>query len=133
MKTFLRNIVVNFLALFLAARITGGVVYNDNYLVLIWAAIFLTLLNLLIKPILNMLLMPINMVTLGAFRWVVNVVVLFLVMVIVSDFKIIGFVFPGLTFAGFVVPKIAFTFFWALILISLAIELLTGLINWVFN
>ncbi|MGI5826056.1 MAG: phage holin family protein, partial [Patescibacteria group bacterium] len=56
MKTFLRNIVVNFLALFLAARITGGVVYNDNYLVLIWAAIFLTLLNLLIKPILNMLL-----------------------------------------------------------------------------
>lgn len=133
MKTFLRNIVVNFLALFLAARITGGVVYNDNYLVLIWAAIFLTLLNLLIKPILNMLLMPINMVTLGAFRWVVNVVVLFLVMVIVSDFKIIGFVFPGLTFAGFVVPQIAFTFFWALILISLAIELLTGLINWVFN
>lgn len=133
MKNFLRSTVINFLALFLAARVTGAVIYDENYLVLVWAALFLTILNLLIKPILNLLLSPINFLTIGAFKWVVNSIVLFLVMIIVSDFKIVGFVFPGLTFAGFVVPRINFTFFWALILISLAIELFVGLINWVFD
>ncbi len=133
MKRFLRHIITNFLALFLAARITGGIVYDQNYLVLIWAAVFLTVLNLLIKPLLNLLLMPINLITLGAFKWIVNVVVLFLVMIIVSDFKVVGFVFPGLTFAGFVIPQITFTFFWALILVSFTIEILVSLVNWVFE
>jgi putative membrane protein len=133
MKGFLRNIFLNFLTLLLIAKLSGAVDFKENYLVLFWAALFLTLLNLLIKPLLNLLLMPINLLTLGAFRWVVNVMVLLLVVVFVTDFKIVGFAFPGANFAGFVVPAITLTFFWALILVSFLIEIISGFLNWILS
>jgi putative membrane protein len=133
MKGILRNIFLNFLTLLLIAKLIGAVTFKENYLVLLWAAFFLTLLNFLVKPLLNLLLMPINLLTLGAFRWVVNVLVLLMVVILVSDFKIIGFSFPGANFAGFVIPPIILTFFWALILVSFLIEILSSLLNWILS
>ncbi|HUW24760.1 MAG TPA: phage holin family protein [Patescibacteria group bacterium] len=133
MKGFLRNIFFNFLTLFLIAKLIGAISFKENYLVLFWSAFFLTLLNLLVKPLLNLLLMPINLLTLGAFRWVVNVLVLLLVVIFVTDFKIVGFSFPGASFVGFVIPAISLTFFWALILVSFLIEVISNFLNWVLG
>lgn len=133
MRNFLKNIFINFLTLFLIAKLTGAVDFSENYLVLIWSAFFLTLLNLLVKPVLNLLLMPINLLTLGAFRWVINAIVLLLVTIIVTNFKIKGFIFPGFSLAGFIVPKVTFPFFWALILVSFLIEITNAGINWLLG
>lgn len=133
MKSFLRNIFINFLTLLLISNLTKAINYSENYLVLIWAAFFLTLLNLLVKPILNLLLMPINLLTMGAFRWVINAIVIFLVTIIVIDFRIHGFTSPGFSFSGFIVPKIVFPFFWTLILVSFLIEILNQAINWLLS
>lgn len=133
MKGFLRNIFINFLTLLLIAKLTQAVNFSENYLVLVWSAFFLTILNLLVKPLLNLLLMPINLLTLGAFRWVINVVVLLMVTVIVTDFKIVGFTFPGGTFSGFVIPKMVFPFFWSLFLVSFLLEVVGMAINWLLR
>jgi len=133
MRSFLRNIFINFLTLLLIAKLTGAIDFSENYLVLIWAAFFLTLLNLLVKPILNLLLMPINLLTLGAFRWVINAIVLLLVTLIVKAFVIKGFVFPGFTFSGFIVPQVSFSFFWALFLVSFLVEIARFVIFWLLG
>ena len=133
MKAFIRNIFVNFFCLFLIAKLFSAISYSDNFVTLFWAAACLTAFNLLIKPILNLLLMPINLLTLGAFRWIVNVVVLFLVTLFVTNFKITNFSFSGLTISGFVIPQIHFTFFWSLVLVSFLIEALNAFLNWIFK
>lgn len=133
MKSFFKSIFLNFLTLLLISKLIGGISFKENYLVLFWAALFLTLLNLLVKPLLNLLLMPINLLTLGAFRWVVNVLVLLLVVFFVTDFKIIGFSFLGASFAGFVVPAISLSFFWALVLVSFLIEIILSILNWILG
>lgn len=133
MRTFLRNIFINFLTLLLIAKLTGAIDFSENYFVLIWSAFFLTLLNLLVKPILNLLLMPINLLTLGAFRWVINAIVVLLVTIIITSFKIKSFIFPGFSLAGFIVPKVTFPFFWALILVSFLIEIINAGINWLLG
>ncbi|PIV00516.1 hypothetical protein COS54_02885 [Candidatus Shapirobacteria bacterium CG03_land_8_20_14_0_80_39_12] len=133
MRSFLRNIFINFLTLLLIAKLTGAIDFSENYLVLIWAAFFLTLLNLLVKPILNLLLMPINLLTLGAFRWVINAIVLLLVTLIVKAFVIKGFVFPGFTFSGFIVPQVSFSFLWALFLVSFLVEIARFVIFWLLG
>ncbi|MCL5090645.1 MAG: phage holin family protein [Patescibacteria group bacterium] len=133
MKNFLRRIFLNFLSLWLIGNITQSVNYNGNLLVLFWASLFLTIFNLLIKPILNLLLMPINLITLGAFRWVINVLVLLAVLIAVEGFKVVGFTFTGFTIAGFVVPKITLSFFWALVLVSFMIEIFNGIFGWLFE
>lgn len=130
MKKFLRTIIVNFFSLFLISKFIGGINYSDNLLVLFWAAFFLSVLNLLVKPILNILMTPINFLSLGAFRWVINIIILFLVTIFVPEFKIVGFTFPGFSFAGFSVPAIRLAFFWSLFLISFMLELIPGVITW---
>lgn len=133
MRSILRNVLLNFLSLFIIARITAGINYRDNLLTLFWAAILLFLLNLIVKPVLNLLLMPINLITMGAFRWVINVIVLLLVTLLVPGFSIVKFTFPGLALSGFVIPSLTFTFFWALVLVSFLQEILVSFINWIFS
>lgn len=133
MRSLLRNISINFIAIFLVSKITAAISFSENLVILFWAALSLTILNMVVKPVLNLLLTPINLITLGAFRWVVNVIVLFFVSILISEFVISEFTFEGLTFAGFVIPQIRFTFFWALVLVSFLIEILSASVSWVFN
>ncbi len=133
MKKILRSIIINFFSLFLISKFLGAINYSDNLLILFWSALLLALLNLLVKPILNILLTPINFLTLGAFRWIINLIILFTVTIFISEFKIVGFVFPGFTYLGFTVPTIKVTFFWALFLVSFLLELLPALIYWLIK
>lgn len=133
MKGFFRTILVNFLSLLVIAKTLGAISYSESFLVLFWASVTLTLFNLLVKPLLNLLLMPINLLTLGAFKWVVNAIVLFLVTMFVEGFKILDFTFPGISFAGFIIPTLPIPFFWSLILISFCLEVISGFIFWIFK
>jgi putative membrane protein len=56
-----------------------------------WAAIVLSLVNIFIRPILMLLTLPINFLTLGLFTLVINALMLLLVSSIVSGFLIAGF------------------------------------------
>lgn len=133
MKHLLKLVFVNFLTLLFISKICSSIYFFDNFLVLFWAAVTLTLLNLLVKPVLNILLMPINFLTLGGFRWIINFIVLFLVTLIVPEFKISAFVINGFSFAGFSVPTINLSFLLALFLVSFLIEMFSGIIFWLFK
>ncbi len=130
MRSLLRRTIVNFLSLYLIARILGAISYSEDFLILFWAAIFLTLFNFLVKPVLNLFLMPINTLTLGAFSWVTNVIILFLVTLFVGEFKILVFASPGFSYSGFIIPSIHLTLFWSFILVSFLIELFNSILNW---
>lgn len=129
----MRTILINFFTLFLIAKFVGGVEFSDNFIILFWAALFLTGLNLLVKPLLNMILMPINLITLGAFRWVTNLIVLLLVTLFVAGFKILPVNFPGFAYGGFSLPSFHLTFFWALFLVSFLVEIISGGIYWLIK
>lgn len=133
MKSILRNIFINLISLFVVSKTLGGITFSDNLSVLFWAALCLSLFNLIVKPILNLLLMPINLLTLGAFRWVINVIVLYLVTLFVPGFSIGGIAFPGLAVSGFIIPAINLSFFWSLILLSFVIEIATGFFAWLLK
>jgi putative membrane protein len=87
----LLNILVSGLAVFISAYILPGVhIANNNFITAILVAIVLGVLNAILKPILLLLTLPINIVTLGLFTLVVNAVIILLVTQIVPDFKVDG-------------------------------------------
>ena len=92
-KKYLRSFVFNLVALWMAVEIIGGVAYDGGYRTLLLAAVALTLVNLFVKPLIKLLFLPVNLLTMGAFRWVINVIALYLVTMVVPQFKIIGFAF----------------------------------------
>lgn len=81
---------VNALALVITSYIVPGFRISDFPTALL-AAVVIGLLNIFIKPILLLLTLPINLLTLGLFTFVVNALLLMLASRIVPQMMVDGF------------------------------------------
>jgi putative membrane protein len=85
----LLNILLSGLAVFVSSRIIPGVMI-DGFGTSIVVAIILAVVNAFIKPILFILTLPINILTLGLFSLVINALMVLLVNAIVPGFEVSG-------------------------------------------
>lgn len=67
-----------------------------NWTALLLASLVMVLLNAVVKPVLKLLFLPINIVTLGFFSVVINVFILWLVTYLVPGFEINNTVLLGI-------------------------------------
>ncbi len=130
MKRYLRLFLVNIFSLWLAAKIISGISFGNNNQTIFVAALALTLIDLLVKPIIKLLLLPINLLTLGTFQWLANVLALYLTTIVVPDFSISGFFFPGFDYKGFIIPAMSLSLIWAFIITSLVMSLISSFLIW---
>jgi putative membrane protein len=92
MTNIVIRFVINAIALWVASAIIGGVSVSGtlgDWLVLL--GVF-GLVNALIKPILKLLTLPINVMTLGLFTLVINAFLFWLTSVLVSALKVDGII-----------------------------------------
>ena len=81
--------IVGAIALFVAAKFVPGIdISIEGALV---GSIVLALLNLLVKPIISILTLPINIITLGLFSIVVNAIIILIAAHIVPGFIVARF------------------------------------------
>jgi putative membrane protein len=87
---FLIRIVVNALAIWLATEIVPGIEARSATTVLA-AALVLGVINAIVRPILLVLTLPLTLVTLGLFLFVLNALCLWLTSAIVPGLDVRGF------------------------------------------
>ena len=131
MKKILRHLVIDTLALFAVSTFTEGIVFEEGFKSLILAGIGLTVASLVAKPVINLLLLPVNLVTFNLFRWISSAIALYLVTLVVPGFKIVGFYFSGLTSSLVNIPVINISGVLAFVLFSFLISLITSLFYWI--
>jgi putative membrane protein len=129
-KTVLRSIVYNAASIWIVSLLASGIVLEKGYETLLVAAFALGLINLLVKPVINILLLPLNLITLGAFRWLVNVLALYLVTVVVPDFKIVPVHFSGFTYRGIIIPPISLNLIFSFVVVSFLISFISSFWYW---
>lgn len=88
MKRQIYRVLVNTLTLFVAAKFLPIIVATHFHF--LWAGIILGLVNLMIRPLLIILTIPLNLLTLGIFTLVINTW-----MVMLTSWLLPGFVVPG--------------------------------------
>lgn len=88
MKKILRYIILFTFSLITANQIWRNLSFNQIPLTIIEVAAILTLFELLLKPIIKILLIPINILTLGLFRLVIDTLGLYLAIFFISDFQV---------------------------------------------
>jgi len=98
------RLLISTLAILIAANLIPGVVVASTTTAII-VAIVLGILNTFLKPVLQILALPITIMTLGLFYFVVNVFIIYIATYLVSGFSIDGFI-PALLF-GLVVSLIS--------------------------
>jgi putative membrane protein len=133
MKKRLRSLLITTASLLVASRLIGSISFQEGEKTIFITALVFTIINLIIKPIIKLLLLPINLLTLGLFRWLINVFAFYLVLLLVPQLKIAPFLFPGFSASGFVVPEIQLPFFWTLVLVSFIISFTTSFLYWAFK
>ncbi len=74
----------------IAAYVIPGITVRSFFSAL-WVALFLGIVNMLLRPFLILITLPINILTLGLFTFVINGVIILLASSIVKGFQVSGF------------------------------------------
>lgn len=88
MKKILRYTILFVFSLITANQIWHNLSFQQIPLTIIKVAIVLAIFEIILKPIVKILLIPINILTLGLFRVVINTLGLYLAIFFLSDFKV---------------------------------------------
>jgi putative membrane protein len=88
------RILINAAALWVATRVVPGVSFGGSWRALLIVALVFGVLNVCVRPILMLLTLPLLLVTLGLFTFVLNAVMLWLTSA-VSDALGLGFLVDG--------------------------------------
>ena len=131
MKTLLRNTLFYSFAIYLLPLILSGVRIGDGLLSLLILGFTLMLLYAFLRPILNVLSLPINIITIGLFSVLINTFLLYLLTVLVPSITISAFTFDGIEYSGFVIPKTYINTFFAYVLSATTISAIMSFLNWV--
>lgn len=94
---FILNILASALIVFVLAKFIPGVEIKD-FTTSIIVFIVLSICNMLVKPILILLTLPITILTLGLFLLVINVIIIYITDALISGFQVNGF-FSALIFS----------------------------------
>ena len=88
---FLLRLAISAFGLWVASKLLAGM-YFDSTGTLLLAAFLLGVVNAIVRPLLILLTLPLTIVTLGLFLFVVNALMFWLVAEVVKGFTVSGFV-----------------------------------------
>ncbi|MBI4226127.1 phage holin family protein [Candidatus Roizmanbacteria bacterium] len=84
------NLLINGFAVFVAARLLPGVII-DSFFTAVLVSVGLGIVNIFIKPIVLLMTLPINIVTLGLFTFIINGLMVILVSTFIPGFVVQNF------------------------------------------
>jgi len=90
MTGFLVNLVISAALLLIVAHVVTGIEVRD-WVAALLAALVLGIMNAVVRPLLILLTLPLTILTLGLFLFVVNALVLQLAAYFVPGFRVAGF------------------------------------------
>ncbi|MFH1243977.1 MAG: phage holin family protein [bacterium] len=132
MRKFIVKILATASSFYVAQYYLAGV-QLDNYIATYLLVSFVfVLFNFVLSPIIKLLLLPINLLTLGLFRWVTNVLVLYLFDLVYDGISISAFAYPALQTSWLTLPPGYLGLFWVLVLTSLIMSLTYSFISILF-
>lgn len=133
MKGILSNVLLYAFSLYIAQQIFEGLVLHGNTRTLIIGGILLTIGFKIIKPVLSIISLPFNIISLGLFSIFILAFILFLITLVYPSIEVRSFTFQGVSFWGIEIHRFYVSLLLSYILISGTIYLITKFINWLFD
>lgn len=91
-KGLLVKIISGILGLWLAVHYVPGVSFAGSLKILAFAGLLLGLVNFFVRPLLGLVTLPLKMLTLGLFGFVINAAIVWLLDVFFVDLTIMGII-----------------------------------------
>lgn len=133
MKKLLKFTLLIAFSLALQNQIWSNLVFGQSVWTIIKVALILTIFELLLKPVIKILLIPINLITLGLFRIVINTVGFYLAVFLLSDFQVNSIHTIPFVWQGFSMPALNFIGFWAFVVNSTSQNFLLSIFKFILK
>ncbi|HKC14504.1 MAG TPA: phage holin family protein [Patescibacteria group bacterium] len=130
MKSLLRAALINSFSLYVLSQILSGVRVSGGLSTYILAGVVLAVIYKILKPVLNIISLPLNIITLGATSFLINIALFYIATSIIPGISITAFTLNGFSFAGFVIPTMHLNTFFAYAAAALAQSVLVSFISW---
>lgn len=129
MKKILRLTLLYAFGLATHNQIWGNLSLDNGLATLLKVSLILMIFEILIKPILKILLLPINLLTLGLFRIVINTLGFYLATFLLADTHINNIATNPSSLIGFPIGSIHLSGFFAYLTTSITVSLFLYLFN----
>ena len=133
MRTILRSIGIYLLALYFIPQIVPGFTIEGGFTTILVGAVVLAFMFLVLKPILNIISFPVNMLTLGLFSIITNAFILYILTILVPNITVQPFTYPKGHFFGFITPVISFNTFFAYTYSAFILSSINSGIRWLIK
>ena len=133
MRAIARLIAINALSLFLVSLFLPGLHVSGGFTSFIIGGALLTIAATFLDPIIKIVTLPFNILTLGFLSFFTTLAALFLISAFYGDIRISAFTFEGFAFAGIVIQKIQLSLPLSFVVISATIYVLGKLIDSLFS
>lgn len=130
MKYLVRNYLITLIAVYLSIQIINSFSFTGGNQTLLFGAFVFMLINMVVKPIAKIFFFPINIITVGLFSFIINALMLYLLTIILPQFSIKSYFFPGFSGYGFVIPAIHFSLIATFVIIALIISIIVSFLHW---
>ncbi len=134
LKNILRHTVINLLAFYLTSvYLVPGFKIPLNFVTYLEVVAVFTLLSLIVKPILKIIFLPINFLTLGLFSWLINVLILYFLKALLPNIVFASTGYPSLNLEGFTIPAVNLSSLWTVVLTSFSLTFLSKFLKWLMS
>jgi uncharacterized membrane protein YvlD (DUF360 family) len=110
-----------------------GVNISGGFPAYIIGGAVLSIMFMTLKPVLSLITLPLNFVTLGTFSFLVNVIILYLFTLVVSNISISAFTFSRLEYAGFIIPELHVNQLFAFLIASFLLSVIFTFLSWLIK
>jgi putative membrane protein len=133
MKKFLKNWLINALGLSVVGWLFPGFKISYQPSDFLLTSLLLTIVIKLIKPLFEVVFLPLNLLTLGVFRWIRTVISLGLVVSLAPGVSLARFSFPGLKLGALEINSFETSSFISLIIAAFLFNLAKKIIHWLIK
>ena len=121
---------INAFSLFILTQTLTGVKVSGGISSYVLGGLALAIIYKVLKPILNIISFPLNIVTLGGTSFLINILLFYIATALIPQISINEFTFNGVSFGGFIIPTIHLNTFFAYAAAAFVQSILVSFISW---
>lgn len=119
-------------SLLILTQLIPSVGISNNWQDLFYSAFVLTVLLFAVKPLLNLVLIPLNLLTLNFFSWILQIII-FYIWIVICDVSVSSWQFNGVNF-GAVTLSSVYLVKWQVVIISTVVfTIINSLLSKIFK
>jgi len=132
-KKFTRFWLKNSLGLAVIGWVYPGLQINFFYKDFLISTILFSLIFRIVKPLFDIIFLPINILTLGMFRWLRLIVSFAIGAYLIAGIEVKSFYFPGFQWQSLKIPAYNVSFLLSMVLVSFLFVYIKKAIDWVLK